>query len=102
LAPVRPGRGIGRGTGGGVISYGRWTTSIQRPSAVKQHELSHERGDQLGPDPRVTILDLKIPAHDIAALAQSLQPFLHHHGTLGDRENSDAMNWLLSPGLRRK
>jgi hypothetical protein len=50
---------------------------------------------------RVT-LDLKVPAHDIAAFAQSLQQNLHRPGFLGDPENSDAMNRLLSPGLRRK
>ena len=36
---------------------------------AKRDELSHERGDLLGPGLRVTILDLKIPAHDIGALA---------------------------------
>ena len=36
---------------------------------AKRDELSHERGDLLGPALRVTILDLEIPAHDIAALA---------------------------------
>src|SRR5712671_499630 len=48
---------------------------------TKRDELSHERGDLLGPDLRVTILDLKIPAHDITALVQSLQPSLHLFGT---------------------
>ena len=38
----------------------RWT---------KRHQLSHERGDPLGPSLRITILDLEVPAHDIPALA---------------------------------
>jgi hypothetical protein len=47
---------------------------IIRPAAdddlwAERDELSHERGDPLGLGVRVTILDLKIPAHDIAALA---------------------------------
>jgi len=36
---------------------------------TKRDELSHERGKPLVPGLRVTILDLEIPAHDIAALA---------------------------------
>jgi hypothetical protein len=36
---------------------------------TKRDELSHERGDLLGPALRVTILDLKVPARNIAALA---------------------------------
>jgi hypothetical protein len=48
------------------------------------------------------MLDLEVTADDIAAFAQSLQQSLHRPGFLGDRENSDAMNRLLSAGLRRK
>jgi hypothetical protein len=36
---------------------------------AKRDELSHERWDLLVPALRVTILDLEISAHDIAALA---------------------------------
>jgi hypothetical protein len=36
---------------------------------TKRDELCHERGDPLGLALRVTILDLEVPAHDIAALA---------------------------------
>ena len=53
-------------------------------------DLSHERGDFLGPALRVTILDLEILTHDIAALAQPLQPSLHHLGSLEVPEDSDA------------
>jgi hypothetical protein len=35
---------------------------------TKRDELSRECGDLLGPGLRITILDLKIPAQDIAAL----------------------------------
>ena len=35
---------------------------------TKRDELSHERGDPLGLGLRVPILDLEIPAYDIAAL----------------------------------
>ena len=47
---------------------------VLRPSGnddlrAKRDELSHERGDLLGPALRVTIFDLEISAHDIASLA---------------------------------
>jgi len=69
---------------------------------AKRDELAHERRDPFRSTLRVTILDLKILAHDIAAIAQSLQKRLLILCVLGRRDKSDAMNRLLSPGLRRK
>src|SRR4051812_40246953 len=45
---------------------------------------------------------LQIPADDVAALAQSLEPCLRTLGNLCGSEYSDASNRLLCNGLRRK
>src|SRR4029077_17848047 len=69
---------------------------------TKRDQLSQERGYLLITALIPTILDLDILPLDIAACAQSLQPSLHQLGISCAPEIPDAMNRLLSPGLRRK
>jgi len=46
-----------------------WRSVSDNDPWAKRCELNHERGDLLVPALRVTILDLEISTHDIAALA---------------------------------